>query len=188
MNNLLANPFSLNSQNVLRPTLGLNQIENFEPVREFTDDSNVTWQLVKDASNATVEIPNPKAIQITDYWNHAFPGINTKLYVYVVEGIKQPRIETERPTRVLYQWFSTVFIQAFTPQMITDREWLKANVYAAPMLNSRVSKLNAICHIKQDSQSFGTPEVIAGDDKLIQVDELDAGHLPKYHGEGGAGN
>ena len=180
---LINNPFAASPlpAAVVNPTLGLNQIENFEPVQEFTDTSNVKWQLVKAAGNATVEIPNPKAIQITDYWNHAFLGINSKIYVYVVEGIKQPRVETEKPTRVLYQWFSTVFVRQFSPQMITDREWMKANVYAAPMQDARLSKLYAICKFKADGAETVSP---SGDDKLIQVEELNGRNAEEYRAEG----
>lgn len=152
-------------------TLGLNQIEGFSPVQQFVDESNTSWQLVKAAANSTIDIPDPKSIQITDYWNHEFPGLRSKLYVYVVEGIKQPRVETEQPTRIMYQWFSTVFVPTFTPLMITDREWLRANVYAAPVVNARVSKLNAICRIADGA----VPREAASDDKLLQIEEL-SGH------------
>lgn len=187
MNNygLISNPFSTAAlpQTVINPTLGLNQIENFDPVQDFTDSSNVKWQLVKAAGNATVEIPNPKNIQITDYWNHAFIGINSKIYVYVVEGIKQPRVETERPTRVLYQWFSTVFVKQFTPQMITDREWMKANVYAAPMQDSRLSKLYALCKVKTENGEVPTPVT---NDSLIKVEEFNVDqNVGEYQGQSG---
>lgn len=156
-------------------SLCLNQIDGFQPVREFTDSNNIVWTLVKDSGNSTVEIPDPKGVQIIDYWNHPFPGIQQKLYVYVVEGIKAPRVETEKPTRVMYQWFSTLFIQQFTPQMITEREWRKANVYAAPMTDSRVSKLKAICHINEGNE---TPSEAAqqADPPLIQVEEFSNGN------------
>ena len=154
-----------------RGTLGLNQVENFVPVQSFVDESNTSWNLVKAASNSTIDIPDPKSIQITDYWNHDFPGLKSKLYVYVVEGIKQPRVETEQPTRVLYQWFSTVFVPTFTPMMITEREWLRANVYAAPVVNARVSKLNAICKL---GDSYGAVDG-KSEDKLLKVEELTSG-------------
>jgi len=148
--------------------LSLNQIENFEPVKSFTDDMNTQWQLVKSASDSTVDIPKPDTVQVIDYWCHEFPGIKQRLYVYVVEGVRQPRVETEKPTRFFYQWFSTIYAQNFTPQMITEREWLKANVYAAPMVDARTSKLNAICHIDNK------PQEVSGDneDALIQVEGL----------------
>ena len=53
-------------------TLCLNQVEGFEPVKEFRDQSNTLWSLVKAASNSTVGIPDPKSLQIVDYWNHSF--------------------------------------------------------------------------------------------------------------------
>ena len=163
-NQPIANPFG--NPRIYNPSLCLNQIEGFLPIDKFIDDSNIEWQLVKRSSDSTVDIPDPKTLQIVDYWNHEFPNIKSKLYVYVVEGIRQPRIETEQPSRLLYQWFSTVFIPTFTPQMISDREWLKANVYAAPISNSRISKLKAICHIEGDMPSNKQK------DKLIEVEEL----------------
>jgi len=163
---LLNNPLGNNS---MSPTnsLCLNQIQNFEPVKKFKDEMNTEWSLVKASSDSTVDVPSPKSMQVIDFWNHEFPNIKTKLYVYVVEGIRQPRIETEQPTRILYQWFSTVFVPTFTPQMISDREWLKANVYAAPIVNGRVSKLKALCHIADDANMPETHE-----DKLLNIEEL----------------
>lgn len=153
----------------LAPTasLGLNQIEGFQPVQGFVDETNTRWTLVKAASNSTIDIPDPKTLQVLDYWNTEFPGIKTKLYVYVVEGVKPPRVETEQPTRVMYQWFSTRFVREFAPQMITEREWLRANVYAAQIVNARMSKLRAICHIANGAQPV--PEQ---NDNLLKVEEL----------------
>lgn len=153
-------------------SLALNQIEGYAPVETFKDDTNTPWTLVKAASNSTVDVPDPKSIQIVDFWNHDFPGLRTKLYVYVVEGIKQPRVETEQPTRVMYQWFSTEFVPAFTPAMISEKEWMKANVYAAPLLNARMSKLNAICKIQDNGTSAKTQ---ADDTQLIHVEGLSDG-------------
>ena len=148
-------------------TLGLNQIENFQPVQKFVDDTNTEWTLVKSSFDSTVDIPDPKSIQLLHCWNHEFPNLKTKLYVYVVEGIRQPRVETEQASRILYQWFSPICIQNFNPQMITDKEWLKANVYAAKVTDVRVSILKAICHIDGEVNA-----PVATDDKLLQVEEL----------------
>ena len=165
---MLPNPFAaVQSLGQMRSALALNQIQGFEPVQSFKDESNTSWVLVKEASNSTIDIPDPKSLQIVDYWNHEFPGLKSKLYIYVVEGIKQPRVETEQPTRIMYQWFSTVFVPTFTPQMISEREWLKANVYAAPVLNARVSKLKALCKITDAPK----PEP-AQDERLLQVDGI----------------
>lgn len=160
---------SLNQFNPQQRTssLCLNQIDGFEPTPRFTDNTNTEWSLVKSAFDSTVDIPDPKSMQIVDYWNHEFPGLKTKIYVYVVEGIRQPRVETEQPTRILYQWFSTVFIPTFTPAMIMDKEWLKANVYAAPVINARVAKLKSLCKLKDDVAAAPTEE-----GKLLHVDEL----------------
>ena len=153
-------------------SLGLNQVEGFAPVNEFTDESNTKWTLAKAASNSTVGIPDPKSLQIVDFWNHAFPrkDLSSKLYVYVVEGIKQPQVATEQPMKVLYQWFSPVFVPQFTPQMISDQEWKKANVYAAPVVDARVSKLNALCKVQGAPAAETEP---AG--KLLQVEGLTDG-------------
>lgn len=171
-NTLLANPFvPVNPITLqMKNTLGLNQIDGFKPVEKFTDDTNTEWSLAKASNDSTVDIPDPKALQITDFWNHEFPKPlkNAKLYIYVVEGIRQPRVETEQPTRVLYQWFSTIGLRDFTPAMISEKEWLKANVYSAPVVNARVSKLIALCQVPSVAATQnGTQE-----DKLIQVEEL----------------
>jgi len=168
-NMLLSNPFTPMTLQV-RNSLGLNQIEGFTPVSKFVDDTNTEWTLAKASNDSTVDIPDPKTLQITDFWNHEFPKPlkNTKLYIYVVEGIRQPRVETEQPTRVLYQWFSTTRIMDFTPAMISDKEWLKANVYSAPVISARVSKLNALCQVPSDSLAKSKEM----EDKLIKVEEL----------------
>ena len=172
-NFLLSNPFMQNTVNgvPVRNTLALNQIDGFVPVPEFVDETNTKWTLCKAASNSMVDVPDPKSVQIVDYWCHDFPGLKTKLYVYVVEGVRQPRVETEQPTRVLYQWFSPTWVATFTPSMITDKEWLKANVYSAPVVSGRESKLAAICKLKGNVHSGAQ----ADEDKLLTVEELN-GH------------
>lgn len=112
------------------------------------------WKLVKSAHDSSVEIPDPQYVQITDYWNHEFPGSEGKVYIYVVEGIKRPRIDTERSVNVLYQWFSTANNPSFTPQSITPAEWYNANVYTSPITDARVSKLRALCNIAEDKQAI----------------------------------
>lgn len=155
-----------------RAVLGLTQVEGFEPVQSFADSSGVAWVLAKASSDSTRDVPDPKSVQITDYWNHEFPNIRQKVYVYVVEGIRVPRVETEQPSKILYQWFSSVFIPKFDPTMITEREWLKANVYVASMGDTRVSKLNAICKVKTQEKIQETkPE----EESLLRVEELGNG-------------
>ena len=155
-----------------RAVLGLTQVEGYEPVQSFADSSGVAWVLAKASSDSTRDVPDPKAVQITDYWNHEFPNIKQKVYVYVVEGIRVPRVETEQPSRILYQWFSPVFIPKFDPTMITEREWLKANVYVASMGDTRLSKLNAICKVKAQEKIQETkPE----EESLLRVEELGNG-------------
>ena len=169
---LLPNPFANPVTGIpqAHASLELNQIKDFVPVKDFTDESNTPWRLVKEAANSTVDVPDPKSLQITDYWNHAFPGKNN-LYCYVVEGVKQPRVETEQATRILYLWFSPVFIPNFTPAMISEREWLKAHVYAAPVLDARLSKLNALCKIQEGTKADAAVE----ENKLLYVDGISNG-------------
>lgn len=166
-NSLLQNPF-LAVQQQIQPTLKLTQIDQFEMVQSFRDSTNVTWTLVKKSFDSTVDIPDPKTMQIIGYWNHAFPGTKERIYIYVVEGIRQPRVETEKPTLIMYQWFSSVFVQNFTPDMITPSEWLKANVYAAPILDARVSKLNALCKVMETNAQV-KEEVT---DQLLHIEGL----------------
>ena len=166
-NNLLQNPFAQAGGSVLQ-TLNLTQIDKFDMVPAFKDSTNVEWTLVKKSSDSTVDIPDPKTMQILGFWNHAFPGIKDKIYIYVVEGIRQPRVETEKPTLIMYQWFSSVFVPNFTPSMITPNEWLKANVYAAPILDARISKLNALCKVVEGQAKPVEDSV----DQLLHVDEL----------------
>ena len=166
VNSMLANPFAQQVQALQKASLGLTQIEGFPPVQDFTDDANTKWSLVKSASDSTVDIPDPTKLQVVDYWDHEFPGLDKKIYIYVVEGIRQPRVDTEQPCRVLYQWFSTVYVKDFQPAMITETEWRKANVYAAPLNGNRVAKLKALCHVQNIEQAQSSP------DDLIKVEGL----------------
>lgn len=75
-------------------------------------------------------------------------------FLYVVEGIKRPRIDTERSVNVLYQWFSTANNPSFTPQSITPAEWYNANVYTSTITDARVSKLRALCNLTEDKQAI----------------------------------
>ena len=178
---MLPSPFANPLQTTVPPIqqqvnmLNLTQIEGFQPVQKFTDETNTTWTLVKAFSDSTVDVPDPKSMQIVDYWDHKFVGLknDAPLYVYVVEGVRQPRVETEQPSRIMFQWFSKVYVKDFNPQMISEREWYKANVYAAPVLNARVSKLNAICKVKGGAQAAASEP--QEEEKLIRMDELN-GH------------
>lgn len=148
--------------------LNLNQIQGFEPVKEFTDSTNTKWVLVKNSSDSTVDIPDPASLQIIESWCHEYPNLKkSKVYLYVVEGVRMPRVETEKPARILYQWFALSFVPNFNYTMITKKEWLKANVYAAPVADARLSKLYALCKIENSKQ-----EEPATYEKLITVEEL----------------
>ena len=178
-------------QNAMPPiqTLMLNQLEGWEPVPEFTDSANVHWVLAKSASDSTRDIPDPKTVQFVGAWNHEFPAkLSQKIYVYAVEAIRPPRVATEQPSMLLYQWFSTVQMD-FNPGMITDREGLKANVYAAPVVDSRMSKLLAICKVKAP-QAQGQSPAPAEEDKPIRIEELvnvGAGNMQRDKGKGREG-
>lgn len=167
-------------------TLMLNQLEGWEPVQEFTDSANVHWVLAKAATDSTRDIPDPKTVQFMAAWNHEFPAkLSQKVYVYAVEAIRPPRVATEQPSMLLYQWFSTVKMD-FNPSMITDREWLKANVYAAPLVDSRMSKLLAICKV-QSQPPQGQQAAPAEEDKPIRVEEIvnaSTGNLQRDKGKG----
>ena len=152
-------------------TLMLNQLEGWEPVTDFTDSTGVHWQLAKAATDSTRDIPDPKTVQFMAAWNHEFPAkLSQKVYVYAVEAIRPPRVATEQPSMLLYQWFSTVKMD-FNPSMITDREWLKANVYSAEVVDARVSKLNALCKVSAEQQAPAESE-----ERLLQVEGLSDGH------------
>ena len=154
------------------PALNLTQIDGFTPPGEFRDSAGTTWTLVKSASSGMGEIPDPAAINITDYWNHEYPGSNGKVFLYVVEGIRLPKTQRETACRVLYAWFSTIGEKGFTPQMIRPGEWLTANVYAAGITDARVSKLHAICKTKPEAER---PREPAGDNTpppLIKMEDL----------------
>lgn len=133
-------------------TLGLRQIQGFEMLPQFTDSYGKTWKLVKSSNDNTVEIPDPQYLQVTDYWCHEMPNSNGKIYCYVVEGIKHPRDDGSQKMVVLYQWFSTTFNKQFTPQMISQSEWHKANVYSTDLVDSKISKLYALCKVENIQQ------------------------------------
>jgi hypothetical protein len=149
----VSNPFLIqNPLQALQPTLGLSQIEGFSPVKEFTDSTGVVWQLKKSAFDSSVGIPDPTTVSFTDHWCREIPNASKtqKIYCYCAEGIKQPMIEGEKPTRVLYHWFCLTPDPQFTPAHVSQQEWHRANVYAAAMTDdARVSKFNALCGIQQ---------------------------------------
>lgn len=139
--------------------LGLRQIQGFEMVDNFKDAYGKTWKLVKRSTDNSVEIPDPQYLQVTDYWCHEVPGSNGKIFCYVVEGIKHPRDDGSQKMIVLYQWFSTTFNKSFTPQMISQPEWHKANVYSTDLIDSKLSKLYALCKTPQNEiQPEAKPE------------------------------
>lgn len=152
------NPNLLSSlyQSQAVPSLQLTQIDGYEPLPEFTDSSGVRWRLVKAANSGMSEIPDPQSVNVTDYWNHEYPGSGGKVFVYVVEGVRVPKTTREAACNVLYCWFSTVDNKQFTPQMIRPNEWLMANVYASPVTDARVSKLKALCKVRDDAPAVMT--------------------------------
>lgn len=173
------NPINPNLINTLYqtqtlPPLQLTQIDGYEPVREFTDSTGSVWQLVKAASSGMNEIPDPRSVNVTDYWNHEYPGSSGKVFIYVVEGVRVPKTSRENACKVLYCWFSTVNNQKFTPQMIRESEWLMANVYAAVITDARVSKLKALCKIKDESTQIQQQTSVVSEQPapLIKMENL----------------
>ena len=136
--------------------IGLTQFKDLNMPQSFTDDNGTKWKLAKSSKDSSVEIPDPAMVTLTRWWNHVHPLSNGKVYIYVVEGIKRPRIESENSVMVLYQWFSTANRSNFTPNDITAAEWYNANVYTANIIDSRISQLRALCGITQE-QKINTP-------------------------------
>lgn len=82
-----------------------------------------------------------------------------------------------------------IYQMDFNPSMITDNEWLKANVYAAPLMDTRMSKLLAICKVKQTGQQ-APQETPAEADKPIRVEEIvnaSGGNMQRNKGKGREG-
>lgn len=156
------------------PSLQLTQIDKYDPPAEFTDSAGSRWLLVKDSRSGAGEVPDPAGVNVTDYWMHEFPGSGGKIFLYVVEGLRPPKTQREAPCRVLYSWYSTVNCPSFTPQLIRPQEWLVANVYAAGLSDSRVSKLRALCKVPEPA---ALPETVAGSSPeqpapLISMEDL----------------
>ena len=146
----------INSITAQKQPIGLTQFKDLNMPQSFTDDNGTKWKLAKSSKDSSVEIPDPAMVTLTRWWNHAHPLSNGKVYIYVVEGIKRPRIESENSVMVLYQWFSTANRSNFTPNDITAAEWYNANVYTANIIDSRISQLRALCGITQE-QKINTP-------------------------------
>ena len=132
--------------------IGLTQFKDLNMPLSFTDDNGTKWKLAKSSKDSSVEIPDPAMVTLTRWWNHVHPLSNGKVYIYVVEGIKRPRIESENSVMVLYQWFSTANRSNFTPNDITAAEWYNANVYTANIIDSRISQLRALCGMNQEQK------------------------------------
>ena len=132
--------------------IGLTQFKDLNMPQSFTDDNGTKWKLAKSSKDSSVEIPDPAMVTLTRWWNHVHPLSNGKVYIYVVEGIKRPRIESENSVMVLYQWFSTANRSNFTPNDITAAEWYNANVYTANIIDSRISQLRALCGMNQEQK------------------------------------
>ena len=132
--------------------IGLTQFKDLNMPQSFTDDNGTKWKLAKSSKDSSVEIPDPAMVTLTRWWNHVHPLSNGKVFIYVVEGIKRPRIESENSVMVLYQWFSTANRSNFTPNDITAAEWYNANVYTANIIDSRISQLRALCGISQEQK------------------------------------
>lgn len=142
----------INSITAQKQPIGLTQFKDLNMPQAFTDDNGTKWKLAKSSKDSSVEIPDPAMVTLTRWWNHVHPMSNGKVFIYVVEGIKRPRIESENSVMVLYQWFSTVNRSNFTPNDITPAEWYNANVYTANIIDSRISQLRALCGMNQEQK------------------------------------
>lgn len=142
----------INSITAQKQPIGLTQFKDLNMPQAFTDDNGTKWKLAKSSKDSSVEIPDPAMVTLTRWWNHVHPMSNGKVYIYVVEGIKRPRIESENSVMVLYQWFSTANRSNFTPNDITAAEWYNANVYTANIIDSRISQLRALCGMNQEQK------------------------------------
>ena len=142
----------INSITAQKQPIGLTQFKDLNMPQAFTDDNGTKWKLAKSSKDSSVEIPDPAMVTLTRWWNHVHPMSNGKVFIYVVEGIKRPRIESENSVMVLYQWFSTVNRSNFTPNDITAAEWYNANVYTANIIDSRISQLRALCGMNQEQK------------------------------------
>lgn len=142
----------INSITAQKQPIGLTQFKDLNMPLTFTDDNGTKWKLAKSSKDSSVEIPDPAMVTLTRWWNHVHPMSNGKVFIYVVEGIKRPRIESENSVMVLYQWFSTVNRSNFTPNDITPAEWYNANVYTASIVDSRISQLRALCGMNQEQK------------------------------------
>ena len=147
----------INSITAQKQPIGLTQFKDLNMPQAFTDDNGTKWKLAKSSKDSSVEIPDPAMVTLTRWWNHVHPLSNGKVYIYVVEGIKRPRIESENSVMVLYQWFSTANRSNFTPNDITAAEWYNANVYTANIIDSRISQLRALCGMNNQEQKINTP-------------------------------
>lgn len=163
-------------------SLGLRQIQGFEMVDSFRDSYGKTWRLVKRSTDNSVEIPDPQYLQVTDYWCHEMPGSNGKIYCYVVEGIKHPRDDGSQKMVVLYQWFSTSFNKQFTPQMISQSEWHKANVYSSDLTDSKVSKLYALCKTQQQQVQNEVPQTV--EQQIEHIEDINLETVMKEQNNG----
>ena len=160
LNNVIQNLYQGQIQ-----SLQLTQIEGHKPIESFIDSSGKEWKLVKACSDSSSDVPSINSVSLTDYWNHEVEGANPKIYIYVVEGIKQPKNEKEVPCSIMYVWFSTVNNMSFNPNMISASEWLMANVYAGNLTDTRISKLAYLTeNIVKKEQNIQRPALIKLDE------------------------
>lgn len=155
---LPTNNINFTPPQTVQSSLELRQLQDYKIADEFKDGGGNQWKLVKSAYDSSVDIPDPNYVQVVDYWMHEFIGSNGKVFVYCVQGIKRPRIDTEKSVQIMYQWFSTKNEPKFNPMMISQNEWCKANIYTAPLYDTRVSILNAFCGIN-DKQNDDVDDI-----------------------------
>ena len=140
--------------NIYSSTRILSQIKDKEPVKEITTDDGITYTLAKSAFDSSTSIPDPSLVFFTDAWCKEYPNSNGKVWCYCCQGIKRPASSTEKPTLILYTWFSTQGDPTFNPSTITRDDWLRACVYAHPLANHRNSIYNSLCGVSAPKQTF----------------------------------
>ena len=134
---LPTNNINFTPPQTVQSSLELRQLQDYKIADEFKDGGGNQWKLVKSAYDSSVDIPDPNYVQVVD---------------------KRPRIDTEKSVQIMYQWFSTKNEPKFNPMMISQNEWCKANIYTAPLYDTRVSILNAFCGIN-DKQNDDVDDI-----------------------------
>ena len=182
LQNPIFNPLGVNTSTPLIPnpvqnlnapaySIGLTQMEGFSPIKQFRDSTNTDWVLKKASDDPTMGVPDTRNIQWVDAWCAQHPDKRfSKVMVYIAEGVCMPRIETEKPMRIMFQWCSLTKVQGFNPSMVQDKDWLRANIYTAALPDARASQLYALCQCGGQAQA--PQQVQQQEEPLIKMSDL----------------